>query len=198
MRLPDTAKSEISAARMSAAGSAVSGSAHGVTFKKGQQAFQEYKLTKITNRHMKIYRLEVKRTELHDIEPVSASEPIQIVHYALEHIYNKDEMWREKSVALFLDKKLNIIGQTLVSVGTTDACLMDIKLIAKSALESLASGVIIMHNHPSGDPAPSKHDIEETNKIKRGLACLDIELIDHIILGDDRHYSFEKETIAKN
>lgn len=147
---------------------------------------------------MKIYRLEVKRTELHDIEPVSASQTIQIVHYALEHIYDKDEMWREKSVALFLDKKLNIIGETLVSVGTTDACLMDIKLIAKSALESLASGVIIMHNHPSGDPAPSEHDIEETNKIKRGLACLDIKLIDHIILGDDRHYSFTNEKIAKN
>ncbi len=59
----------------------------------------------------------------------------------------------------------------------------------------MASAVVLSHNHPSMSPNPSKHDIEMTEKAKRGLAILDIKLLDHIVLGDETFFTFSEERI---
>ena len=72
---------------------------------------------------------------------------------------------------------------------------MDIKLIAKYAIDCLASAVILAHNHPSGNLKPSNEDLAITKKVKEGLKILDISVLDHIILTSDGYLSFGDEGI---
>jgi DNA repair protein RadC len=66
-------------------------------------------------------------------------------------------------------------------------------MVAKFAVENLAKGVILVHNHPSGQLLPSDSDIKITNQITQGLRLLDISVLDHIILTSDGYYSFTDE-----
>lgn len=99
-----------------------------------------------------------------------------------------EEFW-----ALFLNKSNQVIDKRRFSIGGVSATIVDVKLIAKHALEILASGVILAHNHPSGEVVPSNQDNQITKKIKEGLSFLDISLLDHIIVGDNKYYSFADE-----
>ena len=80
-----------------------------------------------------------------------------------------------------------------IGMGGVSGTIIDNKLVAFYAVQSLASGVIIIHNHPSGTPQPSKADIEATSKLQKGLKFLDIMLLDHIILADKEYFSFTEE-----
>ena len=71
------------------------------------------------------------------------------------------------------------------------------KLIAKAALDALAHGVILCHNHPSGDPKPGHDDLRATDSLRKGLGCLDISLLDHVILGEKGFFSFQDEVERK-
>ena len=93
------------------------------------------------------------------------------------------------------DKANNVIGHLLLSVGGTDSTTLDVKLIAKGAVDVLASKVILSHNHPSGNPLPGATDISMTNKIREALAILDIELLDHVIICDGKGYSFNTQSV---
>lgn len=142
---------------------------------------------------MKIYRMELVRTVLEDIEPKNMINAKDIAKYALEKLYDKKKMWQEMLYALFLDSTNKLIGTSLISMGGTSCCIIDTKIIAKYALESMASGVVIVHNHPTGEPQPSQADISQTQKLKKGLNCLDIKLLDHVILGENKYFSFTEE-----
>jgi DNA repair protein RadC len=88
----------------------------------------------------------------------------------------------ESFVAVFLNKQNLPIGFSVIGTGGVDACPVDIKLISKIAIDTLSSGVIVAHNHPSGNPKPSQSDINITNRIKKALSVFDVELLDHLIL----------------
>ena len=60
----------------------------------------------------------------------------------------------------------------------------------------MACGVILVHTHPSGNPLPSKADIEKTEELRQALNIFEIELLDHIIIGDNQYYSFSDEDVA--
>ena len=111
----------------------------------------------------------------------------------IRQFYSDDiEIW--ESVFLLLLNRNNVTtGFAKISQGGTAGTVIDVKIIAKYAVESLASGVILAHNHPSGNLNPSKQDIEITKKIKDGLKLLDIELCDHIILTATNHTSLQAE-----
>ena len=100
---------------------------------------------------------------------------------------------QEQCYALFLNSSNEIIGWRLISTGSTTSILIDFKLIAAIACKSLASGVAIAHNHPSGKPIPSGSDKELTVKLQDALELLNIELIDHIIITKDGYSSFAEE-----
>jgi DNA repair protein RadC len=84
---------------------------------------------------------------------------------------------------------------TLKSHREVAGTVVDIKLIAKYAIDCLASGVILAHNHPSGNLKPSNEDLAITKRIKEGLKTLDIQVLDHIILTSDGYLSFGDEGI---
>ena len=101
---------------------------------------------------------------------------------------------REQFYAIGLNTKNKIIFIELSTIGTLDQANPHPREIARRALTEGARSIIIAHNHPSGDPKPSQEDFIFTNRVRDGLKFLDIELTDHIILGElDTFYSF-KET----
>ncbi len=96
----------------------------------------------------------------------------------------------EKFVVIFVNKGQRVLATETFGLGGITGTVVDIRLIAKRALELGATGVIVSHNHPSGNLRPSNDDKSLTKKIKSGLALLDILLIDHIIVSDEGYHSF--------
>jgi DNA repair protein RadC len=99
----------------------------------------------------------------------------------------------EEFFVLFLARNLSVISVDKISMGGTSSTVVDFKIIAKHAIEHLASSVILSHNHPSGELSPSKEDDRLTIKAKEALSLFDISISDHIIVGDKSYYSFADE-----
>ena len=97
---------------------------------------------------------------------------------------------REEFRLLFLDKKNGLIGDEVMHRGTVDHTPVYPREIVRRALQLNASAVILVHNHPSGDPAPSRADIEMTNEIVALAEPLGITVHDHLIVGRKGHSSF--------
>ncbi|MDX1949984.1 MAG: DNA repair protein RadC [Rickettsiales bacterium] len=97
---------------------------------------------------------------------------------------------REQFRILFLDKKNKLISDEVQQVGTVDQTPIYPREVVKRALEHGASAIILVHNHPSGDPTPSKADIEMTENVEGALNSVDIKLHDHLIIAGDSHFSF--------
>ncbi len=92
---------------------------------------------------------------------------------------------------LFLDKRHQIITDEVQQTGTVDHTPVYTREVIKRALELGASGLIIVHNHPSGDPTPSQADIKATRDIQSAAEKLNIQVHDHIIIAKDTHVSFK-------
>jgi DNA repair protein RadC len=89
----------------------------------------------------------------------------------------------EQARVLYLDRKNKLIADEVAGRGTVDHAPVYPREIAKRALELAASSIILVHNHPSGDPTPSKADIDLTRDIIKALSALDIKLHDHLVVG---------------
>ena len=101
-------------------------------------------------------------------------------------------MDRECMVVCAADAKLKPVCIQIVGIGTTNACLYSVPEIFKAALIANATNIILFHNHPSGDPTPSREDIACTQKIRQAGELLGIKLLDHIIIGENGdYYSFQ-------
>ena len=110
------------------------------------------------------------------------------------------ELWEgidiyESFFCVYLNQANNTIGWYKVSQGGITGTVADPRLIIKKALEVLATGIVICHNHPSGNLKPSQADETITRKIKEGCSYFDIRLLDHIILTETEFYSFQDEGI---
>ena len=101
-----------------------------------------------------------------------------------------EEFW-----VLLVNRANKFIKKKKISEGGVTGTIADPKIIFKFALEELATGVIIAHNHPSGNLTPSQKDIDLTKKIKDAGKVLDIQVLDHIIIGGKKYYSFSDEGI---
>ena len=91
---------------------------------------------------------------------------------------------------LFLDRKNRVIEDEEQQRGTVDHTPVYPREVVRRALELHASAIIMVHNHPSGDPAPSKADIEMTRQVRDAAKAVDIALHDHLVIGQGRHSSF--------
>ncbi len=91
---------------------------------------------------------------------------------------------------LFLDRKNNLIADEVQQRGTVSHTPVYPREVVKRALLLNASALIVVHNHPSGDPNPSREDIEMTRQLKAAANALEIELHDHVVIGHGRHASF--------
>ena len=101
----------------------------------------------------------------------------------------------ESFFILTLNRANNTTGYAKISQGGISGTIVDPRIIAKYAIENLANGVILAHNHPSGNLAPSDAYRQITRKITEGLKLLDVVVLDHIILTETSFYSFADEGI---
>jgi DNA repair protein RadC len=132
---------------------------------------------------------EYKVTALRDC-PVPAEmaichEPDQIVAYWRMHIekhpYFDSEC--ECLAVVLLNARKRVKGHQLLTVGTVDTVHLDNRLIFRSAIIAVTCGIILIHNHPSGDPSPSEADITVTRNLRRAGDLLNIDVVDHVIMG---------------
>ncbi len=100
---------------------------------------------------------------------------------------------KEHFVVLYLDAKNKLLGRERVSVGTLDSAHAHPREVFGEAVAAHAKSVIVAHNHPSGDPTPSKDDKEITRRLQAAGKVLGIELLDHIIVGNEKCVSMREE-----
>ena len=108
-------------------------------------------------------------------------------------VSNSDYKGSGYSFALMLDRSNHINGYIKVSEGGLAQTIIEPKKVVKAALDANASGVILVHNHPSNNPCPSASDLRETDKLRKALNFFDIALVDHIILAEDEFFSFAED-----
>jgi DNA repair protein RadC len=139
-------------------------------------------------RYIPVYHVELVRDRSIKVEPrPSIHNPDDVVAILRDELLRAD---REKLVCLMLNTKNAVIGMDIVSVGTLTASLASGREIFKSAILANAASIILSHNHPSGDPTPSREDMQLTERISKAGEILGIKLLDHIIIGDQGTYSF--------
>ncbi len=107
------------------------------------------------------------------------------------------EQKKEKFITLCLDTKNQILKEEVVSIGSLNASIVHPREVFKSALMESSASVIMVHNHPSGDPSPSREDIMVTEKMVEGGKLLGIDVLDHIIIGDGKYVSLKDEGFVK-
>ena len=100
---------------------------------------------------------------------------------------------REHFIVLLLDRKNKVIGIDPVSIGSLTASIAHPREVFKAAILANTAAIVLGHNHPSGDPQPSKEDRAITTRLVEGGKLLGIEVLDHVIIGDGQHYSFADE-----
>lgn len=98
---------------------------------------------------------------------------------------------KEQFRILFLDKKNQMIADEVQQEGTVDHTPVYPREVVKRALELSATALILVHNHPSGDPTPSQADIEMTRQVAQVARTLGIQVLDHVIVGKDGHASLK-------
>jgi len=101
-----------------------------------------------------------------------------------------EDLSHEEFWILFLNRANRVTGRMKISQGGVSGTVTDVRIVMKKAIETLASGLVICHNHPSGNTSPSDSDIRITQKIKEAGALMDIQLLDHLIVAGKDYYSF--------
>ena len=98
----------------------------------------------------------------------------------------------EQVGVVMLDTKYRVLKTTIVAVGTLNSTIVEPRDVFREAVQESAAAVVVFHNHPSGDPAPSPDDRELTARLRASGIVLGVDVLDHVILGDARYYSFKE------
>lgn len=142
----------------------------------------------MASRYIPVYHVELVRDRSIKVEPrPSIHNPDDVVTILQDELLKSD---REKLVCLFLNTKNVIIGMDIVSIGSLTASIAHPREIFKAAILKNAASIILSHGHPSGDPTPSREDIQMTERVSKAGEILGIKLLDHIIIGEHGNYSF--------
>lgn len=117
-----------------------------------------------------------------------------IVNYFMPYMRDaKKEVFK----AILLDGKNKVIKDVTISEGTLNKGIVHPREVIKEAVTELASAIILIHNHPSGEPQPSQDDIDITNRLISACELVGIRVLDHIIIGDNDYFSFFNEGLIK-
>lgn len=141
-----------------------------------------------------IAALEIGRrrddTEIKAVESiVSSKDAYNLMRRHLVDL-NHEEFW-----IILLGRSSKVLGKELISKGGLSGTVADPKVIFHIALQHQASGIILIHNHPSGNLKPSQLDISLTKRLSEAGRMLDIQILDHLIIGDTGYYSFGDESL---
>lgn len=124
---------------------------------------------------------------------ITMTSPKSIADYYMESMRHEHQ---ERIVVAMFDSKNKLISDKIISIGTVNATFVTPREIYITALNCEAVYIVLLHNHPSGDPTPSKEDLVFTKRIFECGKMLGIQLVDHLIIGDNSYVSFrEKELI---
>lgn len=130
-----------------------------------------------------------RTAEVREKEKISGSKDVYEYFHHLSDLRN-EEFW-----VMFLNRANKIISSQKISQGGITGTVADIRVILKNALDNFATGIVLCHNHPSGNLKPSSEDKELTQKVKQTAKLLDITVLDHIIVSDAGYFSFADEGI---
>jgi DNA repair protein RadC len=126
-----------------------------------------------------------KLAEVPDIPQIKCSKDVADIFQPILSDLSHEEFW-----ILFLNRSNKVINRMKLSQGGISGTVTDVRIVMKKAIEYLASGIIVCHNHPSGNLNPSESDTKITQKIKEAGNLMDIQLLDHLIISDKDYYSF--------
>lgn len=118
---------------------------------------------------------------------LSFEKPDTVAAYYMERMRHRDT---EELLLVLLDSRRRMVDESVLSTGTCHTTLISPREICVRAMRSEASYIVLLHNHPSGDPTPSRQDILVTQRIKEVADLVEIPLLDHIIIGDNEYASF--------
>lgn len=108
-------------------------------------------------------------------------------------LFHMNEAPQEECYMMCLNAKARVVGMHLISMGDISSSIVHPRNIFQRALLNNAYGIILAHNHPSGDPAPSEEDRILTKRLDEAGTLLGIQFVDHIVIGSDKYYSFRAE-----
>ena len=120
--------------------------------------------------------------------------PSSIANYYMEQLRH---LKQEQLMCAFFDSKNNFLGDVVISKGAVNYAYVSPRDIFRYAFDYEAVMLILLHNHPSGDATPSEDDIRITRRIEKGAQLLELHLVDHIIIGDNKYYSFKENVLIK-
>lgn len=120
--------------------------------------------------------------------------PEDAADYAMSRFMYED---REHFAVILLNVKNHILSMPVISVGSLTASVVHPREVFKAAIQQTAASIILVHNHPSGDPTPSREDIEVTARMVQVGRVMDIPVLDHIILGNDNYISLKEKGVIK-
>ena len=125
-------------------------------------------------------------------ECLNFNNPMTVAGYYMEKMCNYR---REHAIVACLNNQDRLICEFELSVGTVNSAPLSPREVFLYAIKNNAVKIILLHNHPGGDPTPSASDIRLTEEIKEAGILLDIRLLDHIIIGDHKYYSFSENKL---
>jgi DNA repair protein RadC len=117
-------------------------------------------------------------------EEIRLDRPAKVADY-LRSAFEENPM-QEAFYCVYLDRKNHPLGRHLITLGTVDSTLVAPREVFRGAILAGASGLVVAHNHPSGDPSPSAADLHITRILRDASKILQIELLDHVIVGDEK------------
>jgi len=128
-----------------------------------------------------------------DLPKIASS---QNAYDIVKNFYDETMNYVEQFSVILLNRNNRVLGVKVVSLGGVSGTIADPKVIFCSAISALASAIIVVHNHPSGNLTPSESDNHLTKKLVNGGTLLDIRVLDHLIITEDGYYSYaDSETL---
>ena len=106
------------------------------------------------------------------------------------------QLAQEQLRVLLLDTKNNVVGQRVIYQGNVSSALVRTAEVFRPAVVDTVPSIIVVHNHPSGDPSPSPEDVLLTRKLKQAAELLDIQLLDHVVIGGKQHVSLKNRGLG--
>ena len=147
------------------------------------------KTSKQYKRMLNEFSLTLKKSDFHSSKIGGSHDSFDVI----KNFYHDDMEIYESFFILLLNRANNSIGYVKISQGGITGTVVDPRIIAKYVLESMASGIILAHNHPSGNKKPSESDISLTKKLKECLSYCECSVLDHLIMTSEGYLSFADE-----
>ena len=137
-----------------------------------------------------IAELSLRIAKTKKVQSIRMNNPQTIADYYMEQMRH---LTNEVVICAYFDVKSRFLGDKFISKGSLSSSVVDVGSIIRTALDKNASKLVLLHNHPSGDPSPSREDMLTTKRILDAGALIGTELLDHIIIGNNCYISFREE-----